>query len=74
MTHDDATLSVTGDGWRRRVRQGWQMWRGIVGADAYEVYVEHQQRVHPGEPVLGKRDFWRDKTDRQERNPTTRCC
>lgn len=61
-------------GWRRRLRLARTMFRGVVGADAYEVYVEHQQRVHPDEPVMGARDFWRDKTDRQDKNPSVRCC
>lgn len=50
------------------------MFRGVVGADAYEVYVEHHQRVHPDLPVQCKKDFWRDKTDRQDKNPSVRCC
>lgn len=61
-------------GWRRRLRQAWQMFRGVVGADAYEVYLEHQRRTHPDQPVMCKKDFWRDKTDRQDKNPSVRCC
>ena len=61
-------------GWRRRLRLARSMFRGVVGADAYEVYVEHQERTHPGEPIMCRKDFWRDKTDRQDKNPTARCC
>lgn len=48
--------------------------RGVVGADAYERYLEHQFRRHPGHPVLGKREFWREKYHQQEVSPGTRCC
>ncbi len=48
--------------------------RGVVGADAYERYVEHRHRVHPGEPVLTERAFWREHTDDRDTNPRMRCC
>jgi uncharacterized short protein YbdD (DUF466 family) len=48
--------------------------RGVVGADAYERYCEHQARTHPGAPVMDKKTFWREKWDDAERNPRTRCC
>lgn len=49
-------------------------WSGVTGADAYERYVAHLSRAHPGCPVPTKRDFWREKYADQERNPTQRCC
>ncbi|MEI2827320.1 MAG: YbdD/YjiX family protein [Dermatophilaceae bacterium] len=48
--------------------------RGVVGADAYERYLEHHARSGCEVPPMTEREFWRDKTDRQERNPTSRCC
>ena len=48
--------------------------RGVMGADAYERYVQHHERVHPGEPVLTEREFWRQKADDEDRNPSARCC
>lgn len=76
MTTRAASTSRTDarGGWRHRLWLGWSLFRGVVGADAYDVYLEHQRRTHPGEPVMGRKEFWRDRTDRQERNPTTRCC
>ena len=61
-----------------RLRRGaghlrW-FWNGVVGADAYERYVEHRHRTHPGEPVLSERAFWREHTDERDANPRMRCC
>lgn len=47
---------------------------GVTGADAYERYVEHLQRVHPGVEVPSRGRFWREKYAEQERNPGARCC
>ena len=41
---------------------------------AYERYVDHLRRTHPGAPIPTERDFWRQKYADQERNPTSRCC
>ena len=49
-------------------------WRGVTVADAYERYVDHLRRTHPGAPIPTERDFWRQKYADQERNPTSRCC
>ena len=48
--------------------------RGITGADAYERYLEHHARTHCELPPMTEREFWRDRTDAMERNPTSRCC
>jgi uncharacterized short protein YbdD (DUF466 family) len=52
--------------------------RGVMGADAYEKYLEH----HLAETAAGRcdhaamteREFWRDHADRQDANPQGRCC
>lgn len=54
--------------------QARRFWRGVIGADAYERYVEHLTRVHPQAPIPSKREFWREKYAEQERNPRQRCC
>jgi uncharacterized short protein YbdD (DUF466 family) len=47
---------------------------GVLGADAYAKYLEHHRAAgHLGEP-LSEREFWRDRTDRQDSNPQGRCC
>jgi len=51
----------------------WYM-SGLMGDDAYAVYVAHQRRTHPGAEPLTERQFWRQKMDDQDRNPGARCC
>ena len=46
----------------------------MMGDNAYEVYVAHQRRAHPGTEPMGERAFWRDRDDAQDRNPQSRCC
>lgn len=63
---------------RTRARNGWlelrRIFRGVLGADAYEKYLEyHQSSGCEGAP-LTEREFWREKTDRQDDNPQGRCC
>ncbi|MCP9001613.1 YbdD/YjiX family protein [Pseudarthrobacter sp. RMG13] len=47
---------------------------GVLGADAYAKYLEHHHAAGHGEPPLTEREFWRDRTDRQDSNPQGRCC
>ncbi|MCU1406685.1 MAG: hypothetical protein JWQ43_2988 [Glaciihabitans sp.] len=50
--------------------------RGVLGEDAYDKYREHYATLdhedHP--PMMTEREFWRDRTDRQDANPEGRCC
>ncbi|WP_182112298.1 MULTISPECIES: YbdD/YjiX family protein [unclassified Actinotalea] len=51
--------------------------RALLGEDAYERYLEHEAAHgrRPGDAgVMGEREFWRDRTDRQDRAPQGRCC
>ena len=48
--------------------------RGMLGADAYQRYLEHHARTHPGNEPLSERAFWKDKMDWEDRNPQGRCC
>lgn len=59
----------------RRAGRGirWYMTE-LMGDGAYRVYVEHHARSHPGEEPLTERDFWRERMDAQDRNPSGRCC
>ena len=45
-----------------------------MGADAYAKYLEHHTASGHQEPPLSEREFWRDRTDRQDSNPQGRCC
>ncbi|WP_077489316.1 YbdD/YjiX family protein [Sinomonas mesophila] len=52
--------------------------RGVMGADAYERYLEHHRAEEAAgrcaAPPLTEREFWRDRTDRQDTDPQGRCC
>lgn len=47
---------------------------GVLGADAYKKYREHHLSAGHATPPLSEREFWRDRTDRQDSNPQGRCC
>lgn len=59
----------------RETLRGVRWWvRGVLGADLYDRYLDHHRRSgHPG-PPMSERDYWRARTDHQERNPQGRCC
>lgn len=48
--------------------------RAVMGADAYQKYVEHFEAVGHSGPLMSEREFWRDRMDRQDTNPQGRCC
>ncbi|GAB2743519.1 YbdD/YjiX family protein [Sinomonas soli] len=52
--------------------------RGVMGADAYERYLEHHRAEQAAgrcaAPAMTEREFWRDHADRQDANPQGRCC
>jgi uncharacterized short protein YbdD (DUF466 family) len=52
--------------------------RGVMGADAYEKYLEHHRAQEAAGrctvPAMTEREFWRDHADRQDANPQGRCC
>jgi uncharacterized short protein YbdD (DUF466 family) len=51
---------------------GAAMWylRELTGEGAYERYLER----HPQNAPISRRDFERQRTDRQDSDPGTRCC
>ncbi len=63
---------------RRGARDLVTIWRGVVGEDAYDKYCAHvgaeRARGDADHPLLTEREFWRDRTDRQDTNPQGRCC
>ena len=48
--------------------------REVSGETAYDRYVEHLRRDHPGEPVMSRRDFERWRQDDRDKHPRARCC
>jgi uncharacterized short protein YbdD (DUF466 family) len=59
----------------RRALSGvrWYL-REVAGESAYDRYVEHARRAHPGEPVMSRRDFERRRQDARESRTQARCC
>ncbi|MEJ3748279.1 YbdD/YjiX family protein [Actinomycetes bacterium KLBMP 9797] len=48
--------------------------RELTGEAAYDHYVERHRRLHPEQPVLSRREFERQRTDRRDDHPTASCC
>jgi uncharacterized short protein YbdD (DUF466 family) len=48
--------------------------REVTGESAYDRYVQHMRRDHPGQPVMSRRDYERRRQDYREENPRARCC
>ena len=63
---------------RRGARDLVAIWRGVLGEDAYDRYRDHVEAQRaagdPGHPLMTEREFWRDRTDRQDAAPQGRCC
>lgn len=57
-----------------RVKELIWLFKGVMGENAYQQYLAHHGATHSSEPPLTERQFWRDKTDRQDTNPEGRCC
>ncbi|MCK0174899.1 YbdD/YjiX family protein [Mycolicibacterium sp. F2034L] len=49
-------------------------WATLMGDNHYRRYLEFRARVHPGEPVLSEREYWRMRHASTEANPNARCC
>ncbi|WP_298254979.1 YbdD/YjiX family protein [uncultured Arthrobacter sp.] len=59
---------------RATARELAWIFRGVMGENAYQTYLDHHERTHAEGRPMTEREFWRDKTDRQEANPEGRCC
>ncbi len=53
----------------RVLARAWWYVRAVMGETAYDTYLEHRGRTHPGEPVLSRREFEQRRT-----RPNVRCC
>ena len=51
----------------------WRFLRQVSGDDAFERYLYHMQRAHPGVPPMTRRQYYRFRTE-QNWNRITRCC
>lgn len=50
---------------------GWY-WGSLMGDNHYRRYVAHRTRIHPEEPVMSERDYWRMRYRASAVEP--RCC
>jgi uncharacterized short protein YbdD (DUF466 family) len=46
----------------------------IIGAPDYDRYVAHMGEHHPGEPVLARDAFMRERLAARYERPGARCC
>lgn len=46
----------------------------LMGERAYDHYVAHQRREHPGGEPISEREFWIARYRDQELSPTSGCC
>ncbi len=51
----------------------WGWLRAVSGDDAYERYLAHCAREHPGRPPVSRRAFYRDSLERKW-SGVCRCC
>ncbi len=51
----------------------WAFIQELTGENAYEKYLEHQVKHHPGQAVLSKKEFFKLETERRW-DGVRRCC
>ena len=54
-------------------RSAWAGLRALVGDDAYDRYLAHRRKTHPGETALDRRAFYLAELDRRWAR-INRCC
>jgi uncharacterized short protein YbdD (DUF466 family) len=57
----------------RVAMQAWTAFRAILGDDAYERYLRHVVRHHPGAAPMTRAEFQRTELDRRW-SQVNRCC
>ena len=60
--------------WPSLFRRLAQTARLAIGIPDYESYVAHRRMHHPGEPVMNREEFCRERLDARYRRGTSRCC
>ena len=58
---------------RRFLSAGLSLLRGVTGDDAYEKYLAHHERTHPGTPPMTAAEFFQAQLD-SKWNCVTGCC
>jgi uncharacterized short protein YbdD (DUF466 family) len=52
----------------------WRALRALTGDDAYERYLAHLSRRHPGQTPLSAATFYLREQERRWNNGPNRCC
>jgi uncharacterized short protein YbdD (DUF466 family) len=63
--------------WRDVIGRAAQTARLMVGVPDYGAYVAHRERDHPGEPIMTRTAFYRERTERRfggGADRVSRCC
>ena len=55
------------------LRRAWRYLREVTGDDAYERYLAHHAQAHPGESVLTREQYFRQRQD-SKWSKISRCC
>ncbi|MCQ9388974.1 YbdD/YjiX family protein [Brevibacterium sp. 50QC2O2] len=70
--------SLLARAWARVGRAaGFVLWyaREVSGENGYKHYLDAYVARHGcSHGAMSEREYWRDKTDRQDREPQARCC
>ena len=62
--------------WREALKQAARTARLMVGVPDYDSYAAHRRAVHPGEAVMSREEFVRERTERRvgSGGGISRCC
>lgn len=70
---DGATDKLPQTSLWRELRRAWRFLRQVSGDDAYERYLEHVVRFHPGEQPMSRAEHFRIRQE-QKWSRVSRCC
>ncbi|RLP11072.1 putative selenoprotein [Propionibacterium australiense] len=56
------------------MRSARALWRDFTGESAYDRYLLRHRLEHPGHEPMSERQFWRARTDFDEKNVSSGCC
>jgi uncharacterized short protein YbdD (DUF466 family) len=51
--------------WRDVMKRAAETGRLMVGVPDYDAYVAHRRETHPGEPIMSRADFCRERAERR---------
>ena len=58
-----------------RAVSGVRWWfASVMGDNAYQRYLDHLARHHPGDPVPTEKQYWRERYAAMDNHPAARCC